>query len=96
MNRAHRLQYCKICNNQKMDLKKGLVCRLTNEQATFETTCPDFLKDDIKAEKVKQEAIYRTQNEATEIVKENSTPWKTILFVIFIIIKILLRLNRNH
>ena len=50
MTRKEQLEFCKICQKQKFDLKKGIVCSITNEQATFENECPNFeLDDKIKA-----------------------------------------------
>jgi hypothetical protein len=48
MTREQHLSYCKICLNRKMDLKKGLVCNLTNEIADFQETCENFKEDPIK------------------------------------------------
>ena len=45
MTRAQRLKYCRICTNRKLDLKKGLLCGLTDELADFENTCSDFDED---------------------------------------------------
>ena len=45
MTRKEQLKFCSICTNKANSLKKGIVCSLTNEQATFEKTCPDFIED---------------------------------------------------
>ena len=47
-----RLEFCKICQNRKVDFKTGLVCSLTNEKPEFEDTCKDFVKDEKEAERV--------------------------------------------
>lgn len=45
MTRQEQLQYCTICSMRKLDLKRGLVCSLTNEFAAFVDTCPTFEED---------------------------------------------------
>lgn len=52
MDRKYQLVWCKKCENKSFDIKKGIICGLTNEQATFEGTCPDF-KEDAKLLKAK-------------------------------------------
>lgn len=37
---------CKKCKKKKLDLKRGIVCGLTNEKPTFENSCPNFDKDE--------------------------------------------------
>jgi hypothetical protein len=45
MTREERLQFCQICTNRKMNLSQGLLCRLTNQKADFEGSCPSFNLD---------------------------------------------------
>ena len=52
MTREERLQFCKVCQNRTMDFQKGIVCKLTDEQASFDGNCPNFQKDEIEAEAV--------------------------------------------
>tara|TARA_B110001452_G_C15179383_1_gene409668 strand:- start:157 stop:597 length:441 start_codon:yes stop_codon:yes gene_type:complete len=52
MDRKHQLVSCKKCENRSFDFKKGIICGLTNEQANFERTCPDF-KEDVNIQKAK-------------------------------------------
>lgn len=42
MNREKQLEFCKICKHKKLDLKKGILCALTNEPAQFEESCESF------------------------------------------------------
>ncbi|MCC5916613.1 MAG: hypothetical protein JJU02_04725 [Cryomorphaceae bacterium] len=51
MNREEQLEFCKTCKNRKLDLKKGLLCGLTNQYADFENTCKDFHEDTKEAER---------------------------------------------
>jgi hypothetical protein len=46
MTREEQLVSCKKCLNRKMDLKQNLVCKLTGQEADFETTCPNFAVDE--------------------------------------------------
>ena len=40
------LKFCKICKNRKMDLKRGLVCKLTGEYADFSDRCQNYDYDE--------------------------------------------------
>jgi hypothetical protein len=51
MTLKERLEFCQICTNRKMDLKIGLICNLTDVKPAFEKFCPDFVKDEIEAER---------------------------------------------
>lgn len=50
MKREDRLEFCQACKNQKFDMQKGVICSLTNEQATFEDSCLDYIEDPIAKE----------------------------------------------
>lgn len=52
MDRKAHLLFCKKCTNRKFDRDKGLVCKLTGEQANFEAYCPDFFEDMAEAERL--------------------------------------------
>lgn len=43
MDRHHQLKYCKKCTHKDVALKKGIICKLTGERATFENTCDDYI-----------------------------------------------------
>jgi len=92
MNRGHRLQYCKICKNQKMDLKNGLVCSLTNERATFDVECPDFDKDDFLAKKEQEKVLRRLEDPQSE-ESGGMSVWG-IIAIVLIILRIIMRLAR--
>lgn len=51
MTREQQLQYCKICRNQSFSFDHGIICRLTNEQAAFQTECEHFEADPVLAGK---------------------------------------------
>lgn len=45
MTRQEQLRFCKICKNQKFDIKQGIICNLTNQPADFEENCNSFIED---------------------------------------------------
>lgn len=57
MDRAHQLEYCKICQHRKFDSQKGIICGLTEAKADFEESCASFEIDEQYIEKEKQRAI---------------------------------------
>ena len=46
MTREEQLKYCKICNHKKLDIKQGLICKLSGEKADFQNTCQYFEKSE--------------------------------------------------
>lgn len=46
MTREEHLKFCNICTKRKFNTQKGIICSLTNEIADFNTTCPNFEKDE--------------------------------------------------
>jgi hypothetical protein len=59
MTREEQLQYCKICSNQSFSFEQGIICRLTNQQATFQTTCESFEQDLTKVDEQKRERNHK-------------------------------------
>ena len=53
MDRKAHLLFCEKCTNRKFDRERGLVCKLTDEQANFEAYCPDFFEDMAEMERLK-------------------------------------------
>ncbi|WP_272150174.1 hypothetical protein [Tenacibaculum aiptasiae] len=47
-----RLEFCKICENRKIDFSIGLTCSFTNKKPDFTDNCPKFLKDAKEADRV--------------------------------------------
>jgi hypothetical protein len=43
--RQHQLSYCEVCKNKAFSPRKGIICDLTKDVATFDNTCPDFVED---------------------------------------------------
>jgi len=45
MKRDEQLKFCKVCKNQKFDMKNGIICGLTYQTADFEEQCHSFIED---------------------------------------------------
>ncbi|MDC0257399.1 hypothetical protein OAK35_01505 [Crocinitomicaceae bacterium] len=45
LSREEQVAFCEKCTNRKPSLQ-GLLCKLTDEKAAFEETCPDFELDE--------------------------------------------------
>lgn len=45
MTREEMLKFCSVCKNRKMDLKRGLVCSLTDDYADFDPVCENYNQD---------------------------------------------------
>lgn len=45
MTREEQLYFCKRCSNRQFDTKRGLICKLTNDYATFEVECEQYEAD---------------------------------------------------
>ena len=78
MTREEHLSYCKICLNRKMDMKKGLVCNLTNEIADFQETCENFKEDPIKKKEL--ESIPSIQEVDNTVKLNNGSQWFLWIF----------------
>jgi len=61
MTRLEQVKICRECKHKKSNLKQGIICGLTNDLPTFESTCDEF------------EPIDQSYKEiASEIQKQNS------------------------
>ncbi len=56
MDRAHQLNYCKICQHRKFNSQQGIICSLTDTKPDFEERCASFEIDSLNIEKQKQRA----------------------------------------
>ncbi len=52
MTLEQQLQYCRICENRKMNPAIGLVCGLTDQKPAFENQCPTFRIDQPEADRL--------------------------------------------
>ena len=55
-----QLAFCKVCNNQKFDPNQGIICKLTDAPATFESTCDSYEQNDFL---VKKEMETKSKND---------------------------------
>ncbi|WP_082832283.1 RDD family protein [Aquimarina aggregata] len=62
MNRQKQLVFCKVCKNQKFDMKQGVICELTNTVADFQETCEHYEEDVTLKEKEKVQELERALN----------------------------------
>lgn len=46
MIRDEMLKFCKVCRNREVDLKRGMICKLTREYADFSENCPNYDYDE--------------------------------------------------
>lgn len=65
MTRDQHLQFCKKCDNKKLDLERGLVCSLTNEFADFSVSCDNF--SEITSITNKPEYTYSNSNKVYDV-----------------------------
>jgi hypothetical protein len=52
MTMDERLEFCRVCENRKMNMQIGMVCGLTSEKPTFTEKCEDFKMDKAEAKNV--------------------------------------------
>jgi hypothetical protein len=67
MIRAEQLKFCKICLNRTLSKERGLICKLTNEKADFETNCSSFSKDE---DAYYNELLFESRNVESSIPKD--------------------------
>lgn len=56
MTRAEYVAICETCLKRKNNLKKGLICSLTNEYANFNTVCSEYAQDAVIIQQQKDAA----------------------------------------
>ena len=45
MTPEEKIKVCLNCQNRKLDMHRGTVCKLTNEKPDFEDSCPNLIED---------------------------------------------------
>lgn len=57
------LKFCKVCKNREVDLKRGMICKLTGEYADFSESCPNYDYDEQEDKRLsaEQENIVKTE-----------------------------------
>lgn len=84
MTREEHLKFCKICNNQKFDSQKGIICGLRNSIADFEDTCESFDENIQLKEKL---LVKNRENELSNQIASQGTRFANYLLDrIFILI----------
>ena len=92
LTRKEIVAVCKTCKNHKTNIQKGIVCGLTNEQANFQTTCPDYAGDKKMIEEAeKAEHAQKTMTRRTAI----SAIYTIIIFLIIAFFRGFFRKNKR-
>jgi hypothetical protein len=89
MTILERLEFCTICDNRKIDLKVGLICKLSNKKPDFENKCETFSKDSNEAErklKLKLDAAGNSRTQDGSLKPKRNIIYGILLLVIGIII----------
>jgi uncharacterized RDD family membrane protein YckC len=66
MTREERLEYCQVCQHQKISLSQGIICRLTNRIADFDDTCSTFEVDEDLKNSLEKKVIRIEDKTATQ------------------------------
>lgn len=69
-----KIDLCKKCKKKKFDLKQGIICGLTDEKPTFESSCPSYEGDEFLME-IKRASL-----------KPNDQRSKTVLALIWTVL----------
>ncbi len=64
--RQYQLSYCEICRTKAFSPRKGIICDLTKDVATFDHTCPDFDEDPA----LKKMSELSTEAKRVEVTRE--------------------------
>lgn len=96
MNREYRLNFCKVCENRKMNMNRGLICGLTNELADFNENCNNFVGDEIEVKKLIQqkEIEKRMMDELERSGNIANSPVWLIIRIIGLILFVVLAIAR--
>ena len=93
MTREERLKFCSICKHQHMDMKKGIVCSLTNEYADFEENCEKYEPSD---EFLKQQRAKTIASRLKGKYTENSSIIITAIVLTIYLLPIIFEVCKNH
>jgi uncharacterized RDD family membrane protein YckC len=83
MTRTEHLKFCSICVNQKDDMRKGIICGLTNQIADFEETCSSFAED---SEVIEQLELMKIENEVIDKMASQGKRFLNYLLDLFFIV----------
>ena len=78
-----KINVCATCKNRKMNLKKGIVCGLTDEKPQFEDRCDSFIVDEKVLLEEQRRAEYEQFDDYPEVVgQDGSKSRKRIVSII--------------
>jgi len=84
MTRIEHLKFCSICIHQKDDMRRGIICGLTDQIADFEDSCGSFAEDSEVIEQLKLKVI---ENEVSDKVASQGKRFLNYLLdLVFIMI----------
>ena len=79
MTREEMLKFCSVCRNRKMDLKRGLVCSLTDNYADFDPVCENYSQD------IEEKHRKTVEKEVDKKEREKEIIWRIIPIVLYFI-----------
>ncbi len=82
MDLNERLEFCRVCQNRKIDFKIGLVCSLTQEKPDFLEVCQSFIKDEKEADRVLKLKLAGAGNARSQ--EGSLNPQKNINYGVFL------------
>lgn len=90
------LETCKHCKKRKFDMKRGLVCSITDEKPDFRDFCPSYNKDIAEYNRIHKGGVEGIYSDGPN--KEPTSNRRTIYLaigIIVLILKIALMISRN-
>ncbi len=90
--REHQLSYCEVCTKKAFSPRKGIICGITQEVATFNDTCDDFEEDAIlkkRNELSKQARLLEAKQESTMGLSAFGINNGSVAGIIYIILGVL-------
>ena len=78
MKREECLKYCRYCKNRAFNNELGIICSLSNAQATFEGSCPSYEEDD--KEKSEDEHLKHLRSSRSNLSVKDSIRDVTSIF----------------
>lgn len=79
MTREEMLKFCSVCKNRKMDLKRGLVCSLTDDYADFDPVCENYSQD------IEEKHRKTVEKEVDKKEREKEIIWRIVPIVLYFI-----------
>lgn len=80
MNLSERIRVCATCQNCKRDIKRGIVCSLTDDKPTFNYNCPNYIEDEVAAKNQLEKDEQRRCDESYSEVLPGSAWFRALGF----------------